>query len=125
MRLVWSTQEQRTGRNGQRNRHCCTTEPLIGPRMRLPQSKDVSDLDVCRAVAASKAYLEARGENGPGPIRFADSFIMEWTGVPEKVAHAAMERAYDHGLIECGVSIRSGWLTDKGVAMLAKTGVLR
>ena len=32
----------------------------------------------------------------------------------------AMERAYDHGLIECGVSLRTGWLTAKGEALLAE-----
>lgn len=40
------------------------------------------------------------------------------TGAPEKVTFAACERAERRGLIECGVSLRSGWLTAAGKALL-------
>jgi len=47
--------------------------------------------------------------------------LSEWfPGCPEKVIYAAMERTYDHGLIECGVSLRSGWLTEKGKEFLSE-----
>ena len=35
-----------------------------------------------------------------------------------KIAYRAMERAHRHGLIEYGVSLRSGWLTELGKALL-------
>lgn len=38
-------------------------------------------------------------------------------GCPEKVAYSAMERAADRGLIEYGVSLRTGWPTEKGIAL--------
>jgi hypothetical protein len=44
----------------------------------------------------------------------ADEVLREMTGQPPKVVLRAMERAQRHGLIECGVSLRSGWLTAKG-----------
>ena len=66
---------------------------------------DISDLDVCFAY-----NYAAQKENF-----FADAVLASWfPGCPEKVIYAAMERAYDRGLIEYGVSLRSGWLTDEG-----------
>lgn len=43
------------------------------------------------------------------------------TGAALKVTYQACERAYEHGLIECGVSLRSGWLTDTGCEMAGVT----
>jgi len=40
---------------------------------------------------------------------------------PPKVAQAAMERAYDRGLVDYGVSLRSGWLTKAGLHLLDTT----
>jgi hypothetical protein len=40
------------------------------------------------------------------------------TGECEKVCYRAMERADRHGLIEWGVSLRSGWLTPRGKKLL-------
>ena len=44
------------------------------------------------------------------------------TGQPEKVCYRAMERADRHGLIGVGVSLRTGWLTDAGYALLSDEG---
>jgi hypothetical protein len=41
-----------------------------------------------------------------------------WTGECEKVCFKAMERAADRGFIEYGVSLRTGWVTDKGLKLL-------
>lgn len=65
---------------------------------------DITTLDVLKS--AKLAYTERKG--------------MTWqhigirTGAPSKVIYAAMEREYDKGYLECGVSIRTAWLTEKG-----------
>jgi hypothetical protein len=73
-------------------------------------TKDISDRQVCEAVAAWQA------EGRP----FADERLFRATGQAQKVCEGALERAYGRGLIEYGVSIRSAWLTDAGRALLAK-----
>lgn len=70
---------------------------------------DISDLEVCQAV---QAYQDDDSE-------FPYARLMRLRGAPYKVAYAACERAADNGLIECGVSLRTGWLTEKGKALLA------
>jgi hypothetical protein len=93
--------------------------------------KDISDLHVCAA------YVERWGSDLGGPAlgdlptftlsfdgpppRFVDAILMEATGQPEKVVYRAMERAYNRGYIEYGVSMRSGWLTEKGQAFYRAT----
>ena len=44
--------------------------------------------------------------------------IMMRTGAPEKVVYAAMDRDERMDYIESGVSTRTGWATDKGLAYL-------
>lgn len=51
---------------------------------------------------------------------FPYEILSEWTGQPEKVCYRAMERDELRGYIECGVSLRTGWLTDKGEEYLRK-----
>lgn len=63
----------------------------------------------------AQAYEVWKADGAP----FVDERLMEATGAPEKVVYAAMERAYDHGLIEYGVSLRSGWLTDTKAAFIS------
>lgn len=74
-------------------------------------TKDISDEQVCRAV---QSFID-RDRDLPWPY---EALAAE-TGECEKVCYRAMERAYDRGLIECGVSLRTGWLTEKGLALLA------
>lgn len=69
---------------------------------------DVTDAMVC---AAYVEWSQRKAE-------FVDAILCRTTGAPVKVVYAAMERAYDRDLVECGVSLRSGWLTDKGLALL-------
>lgn len=38
--------------------------------------------------------------------------------VPEKVVYAKMEKLYDRGLIDFGVSLRTGWPSDRGRALI-------
>lgn len=96
--------------------------------------KDITDLMVCQAVAA---YRSALGEcptilrlgswrgrilmpSGPPRPAFPHVALAAQTGEPEKVCFRAMERAEARGLIECGVSLRTAWLTDAGEALLAQ-----
>jgi hypothetical protein len=73
--------------------------------------KDVTDIMVL------KAYKE-RNSMEIGKRRWPYEILAEWTGQPMKVCYRAMERANDRGLIECGTSLRSGWLTEKGEELL-------
>jgi hypothetical protein len=91
-------------------------------------AKDISDLHVC------EAYRERWGNDigrpsldgfsigalvtDRPPTKFVDAILKDGTGQPAKVVYRAMERAYSRGYIEYGVSLRSGWLTEKGLALL-------
>lgn len=72
-----------------------------------PRPKDWR-LDVVRAVNLSQQLHLAR---------FADAILMD-QGYPEKQADRVLEDAAFEDLIEYGVSARTGWLTDKGRALL-------
>lgn len=74
--------------------------------------KDVPDELVCRVVVA----FQDRGLHGPYPYER----LAALTGEPEKVCYRAMERAADRGLLEYGVSLRTAWLTPKGIELLKK-----
>lgn len=95
---------------------------------------DITDEMVCRAYLpqmerrAAEAHLDifeilegisrriCSGVDEP----FADEVLQRQTGAPWKVIYAAMDRASDRGLIEYGVTMRSGWLTEAGKALLAQ-----
>lgn len=93
-------------------------------------TKDVSDLQVCRAVQAYQDAMKPLFETtrgvlfGVAPVADSPPFPYEAlaleTGQPEKVCYRAMERADRRGLIECGVSLRTGWLTKAGAELLAR-----
>lgn len=74
--------------------------------------RDISDTEVCQAVAN---YQDAAvGDRGLFPYeRLARKFNCD-----EKLAYRACERAAKRGLIEYGVSLRTGWLTEKGKELL-------
>ena len=72
--------------------------------------KDISDLQVLQAYVDMKAI---------GRAKFADEILAERTGQCLKVCQRAMERAEARGLLDYGVSLRSGWLTEAGVVMHA------
>lgn len=76
-------------------------------------TKDISDELICRITAE----IWSRRESGEHSL-WLDNLLHESTGEPMKVCYCAMERAYNRGLIDCGVSLRGAWLTDKGQALL-------
>jgi hypothetical protein len=95
--------------------------------------KDISDAQVCRAVQAyqdaMRPHMLKSGpfglfgvEQDPTPPFPYEALAAE-TGQAEKVCYRAMERAYDRGLIECGVSLRTGWLTPAGRALVEEKKV--
>ncbi len=70
--------------------------------------KDISDLQVVQAYAD---VSRCHGHQ-------ADVVLMETTGECLKVCLSAMERAERRGYVDGGVTLSSGWLTDKGRALL-------
>lgn len=77
--------------------------------------KDIPDWLVCASC------VEFRKRNHLSDnIVFAIDILMEWTGEPEKVCYAAMERTDDRGYIDYGVSLRTSWVTDEGAELLEK-----
>ncbi len=71
--------------------------------------KDITDLQVVDACHRFHSHIDSRA---PYEI------LQEETKQPYGVCIAAMKRAYNHGLLECGVSLRTAWLTAKGQALL-------
>lgn len=103
-------------------------------------TKNISDLQVVQAYAESKArhdaaYARHRAEHpgvpehqlwavpraGPAP-ETPEELLHRWTMEHPKVCMAAMGRACDRGLVEYGVSLRTGWLTEAGKALLDAEG---
>lgn len=70
---------------------------------------DITDIQVCEACRDC--------HNLPG-CPFANALLAERTGAPIKVVDAAMERAMSRGLLDCGVSLRTAWLTPAGQHLL-------
>lgn len=73
-------------------------------------TKDIPDKMVCLAY---REFLKA-GRDGPWPYELLE----RWSEQPQKVCYRACERAERRGLIEYGVSLRTGWLTEKGKALI-------
>ncbi|WP_057766707.1 hypothetical protein [Cytobacillus praedii] len=67
-------------------------------------------------ILVLKAYEEYQKHRNEFPYEI----LSKWTGEPEKVCYSAMERDRAKGYIECGVSLRTGWLTEEGKEFLSK-----
>lgn len=82
--------------------------------MGMMARKDISDLQVCMA------YLQARERNRDRvtDLVWPEDLLATLTGQPVKVCLRAMERAADRGYIDWGVSLRAGWLTSMGEALV-------
>ena len=72
-------------------------------------TKDITDKQVCAA------YNMYWAENH---VKWPYKYLQDWTGEPMKVCYSAMERAEKRRYIDYGVSLRSGWLTEKGKKLL-------
>lgn len=76
----------------------------------MPSAKDINERELLE-------YIQARKKKNfdlPNPV---EAWVAK--GFPEKVVYAKLEKLEDRGLIECGVSIRQCWLTQKGEARLS------
>ena len=76
--------------------------------------KDVTDKMVCEAVRDYQTFHD----------KWPYELLAERTEQPEKVCYRAMERADENGLLEYGVSLRTAWLTDAGMELLAANAEL-
>lgn len=81
-------------------------------KMHRVRTGDISDYQVLKAYEESKRHGLFK--------KFPYDILMERTGACEKVCYRAMERAYDRDLIEYGVSLRSGWITEKGYTLMSE-----
>lgn len=76
-------------------------------------TKDISDVDVLLAYGDAKALRES------GTIVvWPEDLLTARLEQHEKVCLRAMERACKRGLIEYGVSLHAGWITDDGRRVL-------
>ncbi|MCX4606796.1 hypothetical protein OG402_40945 [Streptomyces anulatus] len=80
-----------------------------------------------RADITTRALLQAIHDHRGRPVTpgtYRGALLGAWWTLcivyPEKVVTAAYEREDDRGHLECGVSLRTSWLTDKGAARLAE-----
>ena len=73
--------------------------------------KNISDELVCLAVHQYQCEFRREG-------LWPYDYLMRWTGECQKVCYKCLERAIERGLVECGVSSRTGWLTEKGLDLL-------
>ena len=71
-------------------------------------TKDISDIKVCEAIREYQLNNSI----------YADEILMKMTNQVRKVCIKAMERAENKDLIEYGVSLRTAWLTNKGLELL-------
>lgn len=79
-------------------------------------TKDVTDLQVIEAYIQFKVSSKLYGINDNWPY----VILSNLTGECEKVCYRAMERACNRGYIDYGVSLRSGWVTQKGMEFLGE-----
>ena len=83
---------------------------IVRPKAR--QLKHVPELEMLRAIRAFREDLEGGNLRAPFPYeRLGDRF-------PWKVLYRKMEQMDEKGCLEYGVSLSTGWLTDKGKARL-------
>src|SRR5271154_7100730 len=85
--------------------------------------KDVTDAMVVAAYAERIRLRAGPPIDGATTVPYAYEILMERTGLSFKECYRACERALDHGLIEYGVSLRCGWLTDKGNELLRDAAI--
>ena len=81
-------------------------------------TKDITDRQVCEAIRDARNMEWRRDGENCWPY----DLLTERTGQPFKVCWRAMERTYNRRLVECGVNLRTGWLTDAGEILLKTMG---
>lgn len=75
-------------------------------------TKDVTDVQVCVAVVVCR---------GLDYVIWPYDLLSKHTCQPVKVCYNAMRRTAKRGYLEYGTSLRTAWLTDKGLDLLKGT----
>lgn len=72
-----------------------------------------------RSDITDRMVLESARDRAAIPgMPFITELLIARTGCPLKVAEAALRRTIARGLLDYGVSERTAWLTDHGMALL-------
>lgn len=67
-----------------------------------------------------RGYLKYREQFDTGLWQeTADDVLKKMTKKPMRVIWRAMNRACNRGFVQFGVSLRTGWATEKGIALLS------
>lgn len=74
-----------------------------------------SDITTYQVIKACYKFHKEGDDRSPWEI------LLKETNAPVKVIYAAMLRDESNGYIECGVSVRTAWPTDKGLEYLNRT----
>lgn len=81
--------------------------------------KNITNRHVCLAYIEAERLNDLRADKTlftGDPVVFPYDVLIGWFPTcPFKVAYRAMERACAAGMIEYGTSLRTGWLTAKGL----------
>jgi len=77
-----------------------------------------SDITTAQVLRACHAFHQIPGGDDRTPLQL----LMKEYGAHEKVAYSAMEREMNKGFIECGVSVRTAWVTPEGYEFLETCG---
>ena len=85
-----------------------------------PPEPKRADITTLALLSAIDDHRTRREQSGPAPRELPGAWWTLCTVYPEKVVTAAYNREDDRGHLECGVSLRTSWLTDKGQAELAR-----
>ena len=75
-------------------------------------TKDITDKQVCEAYK-DVAIIKKNGDIFSMCI-FPHELLQIRTKECRKVCIRATQRAENRGFIDCGITLRSGWLTDEG-----------
>lgn len=81
-------------------------------------TKDITDKQVIEAYGEYHEAKKGRTSFIEEEFEWPYDILHRTTGQPVKVCYRAMERAEERGYIEYGVSLRTGWITDKGKELL-------
>lgn len=85
-----------------------------------PPEPKRSDITTLALLSAIDDHRTRREQTGAAPWELPGAWWTLCAVYPEKVVTAAYAREEDSGHLDCGVSLRTAWLTDKGQAELAK-----
>lgn len=84
-------------------------------------TKHITDIQVLRAYAEARLSRDierSTPSHAGNRITWPEDLLQRWTGQPKKVCFSAMQRAHRRGYTDYGVSLRAGWITPEGHALI-------